>query len=132
MIICCGMNLEYFFFISLHFRSNILAVSCKAYAEMLKGNRLEPYKFIHKPASFLFSFNYADVDDCLPHIMQLLRAATLPTAEQNAMVKLCHANWFLQEINLLIILFFFKFPTLFPIKCVHIILNKQKLIFEFK
>ncbi|XP_043276506.1 protein FAN-like isoform X2 [Venturia canescens] len=37
-------------------------------------------------ASFLFSFNYANVEDCLPHIMQLLRAATLPTAEQNAMI----------------------------------------------
>lgn len=67
-------------------RSNVLSVDCKQYVEMLKGNRLEPYKFVHRRACFLFSFNYANVDDCLPHIMQLLRAATLPTAEQNAMV----------------------------------------------
>lgn len=53
---------------------------------MLKGNRLEPYKFVHKSVNFLVSFNYADPDDCLPPIMQLLRASTLPTAEQNAMV----------------------------------------------
>lgn len=53
---------------------------------MLKGNRLEPYKFIPKSTTLLFIFDYANVEDCLPHIMQLLRAATLPTAEQNAMV----------------------------------------------
>ncbi|XP_008547834.1 protein FAN [Microplitis demolitor] len=65
---------------------NVLTIICKQYAEMLKGNRLEPYKFIHKKVNFLLSFNYANPDDCLPHIMQLLRASTLPTAEQNAMI----------------------------------------------
>ncbi|XP_034948322.1 protein FAN-like [Chelonus insularis] len=64
----------------------VLSVTCKQYAEMLKANRLEPYKFVHKSAHFLVSFNYANPDDCLPHIMQLLRASTLPTAEQNAMI----------------------------------------------
>lgn len=69
------------------FRSNdILLVHCKQYVEMLEGNVLAPYKFIHKPAEFKFSFNYVKVDDCLPQILQLMRAATLPTAEQNAMV----------------------------------------------
>lgn len=53
---------------------------------MLEGNILAPYKFIHKPADFQLSFNYVKVDDCLPQILQLARAATLPTAEQNAMV----------------------------------------------
>ncbi|KAH0564644.1 protein FAN-like isoform X1 [Cotesia glomerata] len=65
---------------------NVLTIACKQYAEMLRGNRLEPYKFIHKKVNFLLSFNYANPDDCLPHIMQLLRASTLPTAEQNAMI----------------------------------------------
>ena len=55
---------------------------------MLAGNVLAPYKFIHKLANFQFSFNYVKIDDCLPQILQLLRAATLPTAEQNAMVQI--------------------------------------------
>ncbi|CAD6242733.1 GSCOCG00009552001-RA-CDS [Cotesia congregata] len=67
---------------------NVLTIACKQYAEMLRGNRLEPYKFIHKKVNFLLSFNYANPDDCLPHIMQLLRASTLPTAEQNAMIMI--------------------------------------------
>lgn len=53
---------------------------------MLEKNILAPYKFLHKKAHFLFSFNYAMVEDCLPQMLQLHRAATLPTAEQNAMV----------------------------------------------
>ncbi|XP_001606594.3 protein FAN [Nasonia vitripennis] len=66
--------------------NDTLLVHCKQYVEMLKGNILAPYKFIHKPAEFQFSFNYVKVDDCLPQILQLMRAATLPTAEQNAMI----------------------------------------------
>lgn len=69
-------------------RSNsTLSVHCKQYVEMLEGNILAPYKFIHRPAEFQFSFNYVKINDCLPQISQLLRAATLPTAEQNAMVN---------------------------------------------
>ncbi|XP_014217202.1 protein FAN-like [Copidosoma floridanum] len=66
--------------------NDALLVHCKQYVEMFKGNILAPYKFIHQPADFQFSFNYAKVEDCLPQILQLLRAATLPTAEQNAMI----------------------------------------------
>lgn len=66
--------------------NSVLSIIVKQYAEMLKGNRLEPYKFIHKKLKFVISFNYANTDDCLRHMMQLHRAATLPTAEQNAMV----------------------------------------------
>ena len=53
---------------------------------MLKGNILAPYEFIHKTTEFLFAFNYVKIDDCLPQILQLLRATTLPTVEQNSMV----------------------------------------------
>ena len=55
---------------------------------MLEGNVLAPYKFVHKKTSFQFGFNYANIDHCLSQILQLLRAATLPTAEQNAMVNI--------------------------------------------
>ncbi|XP_015108694.1 protein FAN isoform X1 [Diachasma alloeum] len=65
---------------------SVLSAVCKQYTEMLKGNILEPYKFVHKSARFYISFNYANPEDCLPQIMQLLRAATLPTAEHNAMI----------------------------------------------
>ncbi|XP_015607510.1 protein FAN [Cephus cinctus] len=66
--------------------NDVLSIHCKQYVEMLEGNILAPYKFIHKTTCFLFSFNYAKVDECLPHMLQLLRATTLPTAEQNAMI----------------------------------------------
>lgn len=67
-------------------RSNVLIIECKQYVEMLEKNVLAPYKFIHKNATFHFFLNYAKVENCLPHILQLFRAATLPTAEQNAMI----------------------------------------------
>ncbi|XP_023316576.1 protein FAN-like [Trichogramma pretiosum] len=66
--------------------SDILLVKCKLYVEMLEGNILAPHKFIHKITEFKFAFNYAKVDDCLPQILQLIRASTLPIAEQNAMI----------------------------------------------
>ncbi|XP_076234034.1 protein FAN isoform X2 [Calliopsis andreniformis] len=67
-------------------RNNVLSVQCKQYVEMMEKNILAPYKFVHQQAKFYFYFNYAKVEDCLPQILQLLRAATLPTAEQNAMI----------------------------------------------
>ncbi|KOC66673.1 Protein FAN, partial [Habropoda laboriosa] len=66
--------------------NNILLVQCKQYVEMLEKNILAPYKFIHQTATFHFYFNYAKVNERLPQILQLLRAATLPTAEQNVMI----------------------------------------------
>ncbi|XP_076638062.1 protein FAN [Colletes latitarsis] len=67
-------------------RTNVLSVKCKQYVQMLEKNIIAPYKFIHEHATFYFYFNYAKVEDCLPQILQLLRAASLPTAEQNAMI----------------------------------------------
>ncbi|XP_076657256.1 protein FAN isoform X1 [Halictus rubicundus] len=66
--------------------NNVLSVQCKQYVEMLEKNILAPYKFIHKQANLYFHFNYAKIEDCLPQILQLFRAATLPSAEQNAMI----------------------------------------------
>ncbi|XP_017890031.1 protein FAN-like isoform X3 [Ceratina calcarata] len=53
---------------------------------MLEKNILAPYEFVHQATTFHFYLNYANVDDCLPQILQLFRAATLPTAEQNGMI----------------------------------------------
>lgn len=64
----------------------MLSVESKQHVEMLEKNILAPYKFIHQNTIFHFCFNYAKIEDCLPHILQLHRAASLATAEQNAMV----------------------------------------------
>lgn len=66
--------------------SNNLSIECKSFVKMLEGNVLAPYKFIHQKTCFQFNFNYANVEDCLAQILQLLRAASLPTAEQNSMI----------------------------------------------
>lgn len=65
---------------------NMLSVECKQYVEMLEKNILAPYRFIHQNTVFQFGFNYGKVEDCLPQILQLHRAASLVTAQQNAMI----------------------------------------------
>jgi len=55
---------------------------------MLEKNILAPYRFIHQNTVFHFCFNYGKVEDCLPQILQLHRAASLITVQQNAMVKI--------------------------------------------
>lgn len=69
----------------------MLSVECKQYVEMLEKNILAPYRFIHQNTMFYFCFNYAKIEDCLPQILQLHRAASLATAEQNAMVMFLHS-----------------------------------------
>lgn len=64
----------------------MLSVDCKRHVEMLEKNILAPYRFIHQNTVFHFCFNYAKIEDCLPLILQLHRAASLVTVEQNAMV----------------------------------------------
>lgn len=64
----------------------MLRFECKQYVKMLEKNILAPYKFVHEPREFQFILNYAKAEDCLPQILQLMRASTLPIAEQNAMV----------------------------------------------
>ncbi|KAG5324079.1 FAN protein, partial [Pseudoatta argentina] len=66
--------------------SNILSIECKQHVEMLEKNILAPYRFIHQNTIFHFCFNYAKVEDCLSQILQLHRAASLVTIEQNAMI----------------------------------------------
>ncbi|KAL6433650.1 hypothetical protein ACFW04_005736 [Cataglyphis niger] len=66
--------------------SNMLSVECKQHVEMLEKNILAPYRFIHQNTMFNFCFNYAKIEDCLSQILQLHRAASLATAEQNAMI----------------------------------------------
>ena len=53
---------------------------------MLDKNILAPFKFIRGQKSFIFSLIYGKIDDYLPLMCQLRRAATLPPVEQNGMV----------------------------------------------
>nr|XP_018899764.1 PREDICTED: protein FAN-like [Bemisia tabaci] len=63
-----------------------IIVDCSSFVEMLEGNVLAPYTFKSLRRKFYFTLLYAKVDDCLPHISQLLRASSLPIAEQNQMI----------------------------------------------
>ncbi|XP_032667732.1 protein FAN-like isoform X1 [Odontomachus brunneus] len=73
-------------YISTNEVGDILSVECKQYVEMLEKNILAPYRFVHQNSMFHFCFNYTKIEDCLPQILQLHRAASLANAEQNAMI----------------------------------------------
>lgn len=64
---------------------NVITVNCREYIEMLEGNIIAPYKF-QGASNFLFLLNYANIQECLPHMCQLHRASTLAAAEQADMV----------------------------------------------
>lgn len=66
--------------------TNVLAVNCLQYIEMLEDNILAPYKFKSEKRVFLFNMHYAKVDDYLTQLCQLHRASTLHAVEQNSMV----------------------------------------------
>ena len=53
---------------------------------MLDKNITAPFKFLRGMNTFIFSLKYAKVEDHLPLMCQLQRAATLPPVEQSGMV----------------------------------------------
>lgn len=64
---------------------------------MLEKNILAPYRFVHQNSVFHFCFNYTKIEDCLPQILQLHRAASLANAEQNTMVIFSYINYFIED-----------------------------------
>lgn len=66
--------------------SNVLAVSCDQYTEMLSKNVVAPYTFKMETRTFLFNFHYAKVYEYLDQLRQLHRASKLHACEQNDMV----------------------------------------------
>lgn len=66
--------------------SNILALSCDQYTEMLAKNIVAPYTFKMESRTFLFNFHYAKVYEYLDQMRQLHRASKLHACEQNDMV----------------------------------------------
>lgn len=66
--------------------TDVISVTCVGRVEMLDRNILAPFKFLREKNGFVFSLKYAKVDDHLPLMCQLQRAATLPPVEQNGMV----------------------------------------------
>lgn len=69
--------------------ANVLAVECSQYTEMLEKNVLAPYVFRCEKRTFLFSMQYARIEQLLQHLSQLSRASSLLPYEQNDMVRLC-------------------------------------------
>lgn len=67
--------------------SNVLAVSCGQYTEMLSKNTVAPYTFKMETRTFLFNFHYAKVYEYLDQLRQLHRASKLHVCEQNDMVR---------------------------------------------
>lgn len=68
--------------------SNVLAVSCNQYTEMLSKNIVAPYTFKMEARTFLFNFHYAKVYEYLDQLRQLHRASKLHACEQNDMVRI--------------------------------------------
>lgn len=66
--------------------SNVLAITCNQYTEMLAKNIVAPYTFKMESRTFLFNFHYAKVYEYLHQLRQLRRAADLHVCEQNDMV----------------------------------------------
>lgn len=67
--------------------SNVLAISCDQYTEMLSKNIVAPYTFKMEARTFLFNFHYAKVYEYLDQLRQLHRASKLHACEQNDMVS---------------------------------------------
>lgn len=66
--------------------TNVLAVSCTQFTQMLDQNVLAPYKFVPGKRLFLFNLHYGRVDLYLNQLCQLHRASSLHAFEQNDMV----------------------------------------------
>ncbi|RDD47132.1 Protein FAN [Trichoplax sp. H2] len=68
-------------------RSNVIAVNAFQVIELKEGNKVTPYNFRKQKGFYLFSLNYVSINVIIPFIQQLWRAATLPRAEQDAMIS---------------------------------------------
>ncbi|XP_023319661.1 protein FAN [Eurytemora carolleeae] len=71
---------------ALAYKQEVMFISCKQTAEMLSQNIISPFKFRRKKETFVFSFIYRKVEDCLSQVQQLHRACSLPPVEQNGMI----------------------------------------------
>ncbi|KAL3859053.1 hypothetical protein ACJMK2_009289 [Sinanodonta woodiana] len=68
--------------------NKMLKIISDQFVEMKQKNIISPYLFRKEESrEHVFSLNYVNVDDCLPQMCQLLRASTLPPADQNAMIN---------------------------------------------
>ena len=66
--------------------THVISLTCNGRVEMLDKNITAPFKFLRGMNTFIFSLKYAKVEDHLPLMCQLQRAATLPPVEQSGMV----------------------------------------------
>ncbi|GAB6030402.1 hypothetical protein CHUAL_007280 [Chamberlinius hualienensis] len=64
-----------------------IVIETQQVIEILENNVIAPFHFKRETIKYLFTLNYAKVEDCLPHMLQLCRASTLPSADQANMVN---------------------------------------------
>lgn len=67
--------------------TNVLAINCSQFAEMLPKNVVAPYSFRVEHRVFLFNFHYAKVEEYINQLCQLHRASDLHAIDQNDMVN---------------------------------------------
>uniref|UniRef100_A0A336L9Y2 CSON006095 protein n=1 Tax=Culicoides sonorensis TaxID=179676 RepID=A0A336L9Y2_CULSO len=76
-------------------KNTLLEVTTSQYVEMLEENIIAPFKFENQhQKKFKFQLKYVTIEDCIPKIEQLRRAATLPIHEQNSMISTIAYSWY--------------------------------------
>lgn len=66
-------------------KGNVIRVVSEQVVE-IEGGIIAPYRFKREKQAYLFTLNYVSASYCLPQILQLRRAATLPGVEQASMI----------------------------------------------
>ena len=68
--------------------SHVVSVTCKSRVEMVADNKIAPFQFerVYPLVPCVFALKYGKLEDYLPLMCQLHRAATLPPVEQNGMI----------------------------------------------
>ncbi|XP_023211855.1 BEACH domain-containing protein lvsF-like isoform X1 [Centruroides sculpturatus] len=66
-------------------KGNVIRVVSEQVVE-IEGGVIAPYRFKRERQAYLFTLNYVSASHCLPQILQLRRAATLPGVEQASMI----------------------------------------------
>ncbi|KAK6184595.1 hypothetical protein SNE40_007040 [Patella caerulea] len=74
-------------FSKLDAKDKVLKIESEQMIEMKEKNIIAPFVFRKETAEYIFSLNYATLEDTLPQMCQLQRASTLPKSDQSAMIN---------------------------------------------
>ena len=64
----------------------MLSVKSSSCVQMMSRNLVAPFKFSRTNCAFVFGMTFVKLEDYLPQMNQLWRAATLPPVDQNGMI----------------------------------------------